>query len=113
MRRTLKDYTSTLRRKEIKKVSDSNKYRSVLFTSIKDMLKKNPLGGYAGYNSSGFCSILPIDRRTEYIMDFSSLNKRTSLKLRNIASRSPSIKTIKYLRIYYSKFAYKNRKRAK
>ncbi len=112
MRRTLKYYTFTLRRKEIKKISDSNKYRSALFTSIKDILKKNPLGGYVGYNND-FYSILPIDRRAEYIVGFSSLNKRISLKLRNIASRSPSIKTIKYLRIYDSKFAYKNRKRAK
>lgn len=108
MRRTLKDYASTLRRKEIKKISDSNRYRSVLFTSIKGILKKNPLGSCIGYNSSGFYSILPIDRRTEYIVNFSSLNKRISLKLKNIANRSPSIKTIKYLRFYNSKFTSKN-----
>lgn len=107
MRRTLKDYASTLRRGEVKKITDSNRYGYVSFASIKDILKKNPLGGYVGYNSSGFYSILPINRHTEYIIDFSSLNKRISLKLDNIMDRKISMKTIKYLRICSNKrFAY-------
>ncbi len=92
MRRILRDYASILRRREVKKITDSNYYKSISFALIKDMLRKNSFDGYVGFNNSGFYSVLPINRRTEHVDALSSLNKNISLKLKNLYEDNNKVK---------------------
>ena len=101
MRRTLKDYATKLKRREVKKITDSNRYRSVLCTSFKNLIENNPTSGHIKYDSNGYHTILPINRIAEHTVAFSSF-ERHSLKLKHVicGNRLPKIRFIKHLGIY-------------